>query len=1638
MNPEKVLPPGVNGKITGYLMVKVDEIFWARNSPGEVIVQLQWWGEKDCTLFWPEDITLNEPKKNSDTSVIYNIRTSPGLFESYLRNCGRITFTVLRGQNKNVILGSVVIKEVEQILALKNYHSYFSIFSPKGHRIGDLHVSFELTFKQIGSRPVMRRPIEESLKVKSENNHKISYSDQLSSNKCKSDSPIEDKFFSNILQKGYELRKAMVMSVLADCPIDHIDSVVNCDLDLNFMKQCSQEEEVKLVDFLLGKHMSPEEEVKALKTLRCISPAENLVDIAKVDSKEVKLTKSKCCLHGQDCREENIASLERKDEKSEPVSLKTNSTSSTDLAQTRESIQLNNDENVLEKKEETKFNCYRITISSLKLSLDGSRKIFYVPGHNHNPPGTYFFLEIKFPSKGEFSSRSIKFVTKKLKGQCVDFDQGSSHRLCGSVTWPRVCSVLNGSVFNISWRHLNQRVPCPLGSAKLEKLNSETGAHSASLCLPIYSNTRLLTGHLNVTITLGMLDNLKGIFHITKKPEENLEDVHELDCDNLSSKVNPEMLVESLEVESSSSHSDRPAAVNSEEAFPVTRLDEEILRTIDLLNSKTDGIVNKNPVVEKHEACVQTTLPFTETDCFCHCQKPVKDSSDAFENKNEEKGIIQLDGNNQFTTRHRDPGLEKSNKFERHFCRKPHHFYEDSSKQDFNYSDGFLDRKKEILGLPLDFEKTRIHDFTVKIEKVVGIPLFTGDNDMDCYVDYNFPKLDCSGKMVFDKVTNGTGIQMALRETEFKAVNRHKMRLNCKLTRALMTLPVHEITFSVWGRYYRPRPRDYMLGKAILPLMKLSNLELVYCQQRKREAIFEKIIIPITVVESSVTNGYTGSFGDLHVILGYSCASATSYKEWKDLGKEYFSGHEIFDRSEGNCIHSFNDRNIPLMNFDHYKEQDNRKINRIPDKLKPDFTQATKISSRNRIVNSPDFIQSNVHVKKFPNYHDFKKQTIEKSQDEQLGTVKDFDKNIPINGNNAVSGTLDARDSDLESIFNSHGKEKKSYALNGKNLKMESTGYSNRNELHEFNGLNAEIPSAKGTTNLGNLVEEVLCDMKGRQADKNMKQKSPVTIQETVPKVSDSRACDAFEHFDLKVDLPSREESMDFEARSQYSFLCSPPHLPHYFSNQHNYVRLESDSSFSMKDTTQNPINPFSSLSNMSFSINSDSSMFKVQEEGNIPFQTNSSANLKNNRSSINEKIKGERDSFLLKSNHDIPNVNEDNNKRVQRNMTISSGSEKDDTTLKSLESLKIFKEEYNGRESKDIGVETDFVTQNKDTQTSYTSYKEEQFFKVRVQICRALGLPSVEVRQPNAKIAMVKPTSYAYFSAMMDGKPRILKTKVVEKKSNPIWNESWDVDLPVDFLKKCDRELEVFVDLNGGTEEPDRGSDCSSQWPIVLRTGVDLTPITAGLEHASGWFSLSDRSLFSRAQLKVVVTPLEDVSPFRDDWLKEYTKAKGRKIEINVPDSSSIATSLQEKLKELEKLTERMKNKMNDRPNWKKSPPFDLLAEVQAVRLSRDQINFKSCESDAFCYDSSWSGNVQRVETATSPIIVDLDENDDSPPATELNNCSAVIDLEDEEEKGGTCTYTVDVESGSSNNDSLETPSETIDRILLKMRSKR
>lgn len=55
-------------------------------------------------------------------------------------------------------------------------------------------------------------------------------------------------------------------------------------------------------------------------------------------------------------------------------------------------------------------------------------------------------------------------------------------------------------------------------------------------------------------------------------------------------------------------------------------------------------------------------------------------------------------------------------------------------------------QRERLRVVPREYTGTeKIHEYCIKIEKVVGVPLFTGDKDMDCFVDYSFPKVNDNG-----------------------------------------------------------------------------------------------------------------------------------------------------------------------------------------------------------------------------------------------------------------------------------------------------------------------------------------------------------------------------------------------------------------------------------------------------------------------------------------------------------------------------------------------------------------------------------------------------------------------------------------------------------------------------------------------------------------------------------------------------------------------------------------------------------------------------------------------------------------------------------------------------------------------------
>jgi hypothetical protein len=45
------LPPSIEGEVSGYLTVKVDEIVWCRKSCMNTVVLVQWWGEDEPATF---------------------------------------------------------------------------------------------------------------------------------------------------------------------------------------------------------------------------------------------------------------------------------------------------------------------------------------------------------------------------------------------------------------------------------------------------------------------------------------------------------------------------------------------------------------------------------------------------------------------------------------------------------------------------------------------------------------------------------------------------------------------------------------------------------------------------------------------------------------------------------------------------------------------------------------------------------------------------------------------------------------------------------------------------------------------------------------------------------------------------------------------------------------------------------------------------------------------------------------------------------------------------------------------------------------------------------------------------------------------------------------------------------------------------------------------------------------------------------------------------------------------------------------------------------------------------------------------------------------------------------------------------
>ncbi|XP_014259227.1 uncharacterized protein LOC106672368 isoform X2 [Cimex lectularius] len=476
------LPPAVCGNINGTLKIRVDEIYWADRRPKDsYFVRLKWWGSQNHHIFYPEDVSKNFRTDNYQegvNDVVFNVCTSAGLFEAYLKKCHRLKFHLLT--DKGLLLGTAVVGDMDRILALEPYPSYYPVVDKTGKRIADLHIYFELSFLD------EREPdSEDELECVSDENLKQNFKLRKETVRRLKQG---DEIINSVVVKGQELRKAMVNSVLAPCDMETVEQVIDFK---NALTLCdvsrTKSEDAKLMDYLMGKEMTKEEEEEAIKLLHCKSPV--FGRSLQERSSTVYTRDFKTC----DVEDDEVLACGAysKIKHKNPLSA-----SVIALIKTNALISINS---------------YRVGLSNLILTSNGLRKIFNTPDYiathltGKVPSETQFIFEYHpVMNLGKSWHRPYVLISKSFEGNVVKFNEYAISKLKpGPNPWERIESLIAGSQIKVYWKHSNQKMPSLLGTTSYPSaLHAEN--FSKKIVIPLYTRYKLHVGNLQLRIELGL------------------------------------------------------------------------------------------------------------------------------------------------------------------------------------------------------------------------------------------------------------------------------------------------------------------------------------------------------------------------------------------------------------------------------------------------------------------------------------------------------------------------------------------------------------------------------------------------------------------------------------------------------------------------------------------------------------------------------------------------------------------------------------------------------------------------------------------------------------------------------------------------------------------------------------------------------------------------------------------------------------------------------------------------------------------------------------------------------------------------------------------------------------------------------
>ncbi|KAF3419951.1 hypothetical protein E2986_02912 [Frieseomelitta varia] len=290
------------------------------------------------------------------------------------------------------------------------------------------------------------------------------------------------------------------------------------------------------------------------------------------------------------------------------------------------------------------------------------------------------------------------------------------------------------------------------------------------------------------------------------------------------------------------------------------------------------------------------------------------------------------------------------------------------------------------------------------------------------------------------------------------------------------------------------------------------------------------------------------------------------------------------------------------------------------------------------------------------------------------------------------------------------------------------------------------------------------------------------------------------------------------------------------------------------------------------------------------------------------------------------------------------------------------------------------------ENESTNSTYQSQTMFRAIVEIECALHLPKIEKINET-----IDPSTYVSFQASKSDHTKHINsymiTNVFPHSCNPKWNWKCDTELPTELLlhdkKRLILKIWRILDTNISME-------INLEKDIVIGfSAIDLSVLISGFPMVSGWFHVMDFTGKCNGQIKVCITPLDNLSLFSKlmtslnttrpaysmsqlNWVPLHVyEAHSYDIEKNKTNNTSsiviqeeekpvnnenqsndsvthidledvsmsfLSLSLKQKLTELDEITKRLESRLRDVTNT--AFEDDLENEFELNELSSDNEN--------------------------------------------------------------------------------------------------